>query len=92
METSNHSITANDSLIATPAEQSIPFVDRRDSRIQRKSPGIERRQFTNSFEGLSADAAELGRAIDLYKLNNRRRFINYEEMLQVIRSLGYRKS
>lgn len=93
MDSLNNSIASlNDSLIATPSEQTVPFVDRRDSQIQRKSAGIERRQFTNSFEGLSPDAAELGRAIDLYKLNNRRRFINYEEMLQVIRSLGYNKS
>jgi hypothetical protein len=40
---------------------------------------------------LSADAAELGSAIDQYKLLNRRRYITYEEMLGVIKSLGYSK-
>jgi hypothetical protein len=68
------------------------FVDRRAGSIQRKSPGIERRQFTDSHSDLSPEAAELGRAIDAYKLAHRRRFINHEEMLQIIQSLGYRKS
>ena len=75
------------------AGTSIPpvFVDRRNSERQRKSNGLERRQFTNSFAELSQEAAELGRAIDQYKLMHRRRFINYEEMLNVIKSLGYEK-
>ncbi len=68
------------------------FVDRRNEVVQRKSPGIERRQFTNSHQDLSPEAAELGQAIDAYKLAHRRRFINHEEMLQIIQSLGYRKS
>lgn len=67
------------------------FVDRRNESLQRKSPGMERRQFTNSHSELSAEAAELGRAIDAYKLAHRRRFINHEEMLQIIKSLGYSK-
>lgn len=76
-----------------PNDTSIPpvFVDRRNSETQRKSTGLERRQFSNSFSELSPDAAELGRAIDQYKLMHRRRFINYEEMLAVIKSLGYEK-
>jgi hypothetical protein len=68
------------------------FVDRRDPDAQRKTPGIERRQFSNSHQELSPEAAELGRAIDQYKLVNRRRFITYEEMLGVIKQLGYSKS
>lgn len=67
------------------------FVDRRAGAAQRKSPGIERRQFTDSHSNLSPEAAELGQAIDAYKLAHRRRFINHEEMLQIIQSLGYRK-
>ncbi len=76
-----------------PNDTSIPpvFVDRRNSENQRKSTGLERRQFSNSFSDLSPEAAELGRAIDQYKLMHRRRFINYEEMLAVIKSLGYEK-
>ena len=76
--------------MSTTADQSN-FIDRRDPNAQRQSPGVERRQFTNSHDGLSPDAAELGRAIDQYKLMNRRRFITYEEMLAVIKSLGYEK-
>jgi hypothetical protein len=34
---------------------------------------------------------ELADAIDSYKLAHRRRFITSEEMLRVVRSLGYNK-
>ena len=51
----------------------------------------ERRQFVNSYSDLSAEAAELARAIDQYKVMHRRRFINFEEMLGVVKSLGYRR-
>jgi hypothetical protein len=54
-------------------------------------PGFERRQFTNSHEELSTEAQELALAIDGYKMRHRRRFINSEEMLAVIKSLGYHK-
>ena len=67
------------------------FVDRRNPDNQRKTTGLERRQFTNSFSEISQEAGELGGAIDQYKLINRRRFINYEELLSVIKSLGYEK-
>ncbi len=67
------------------------FVDRRDYSMPGPPPTCERRQFTNSLDGLSPDAAELARAIDEYKLRHRRRFITYEEMLGVIKSLGYHK-
>jgi hypothetical protein len=68
-----------------------PFVDRRHSGDADYRPAVERRQFANSHEELTPDAAELARAIDRYKLVNRRRFITYEEMLGVIKSLGYAK-
>jgi hypothetical protein len=67
------------------------FVDRRDYSAPGTQPGRERRQFTNSHEGLSPDAAELARAIDEYKVRHRRRFITYEEMLTVIQGLGYHR-
>ena len=67
------------------------FVERRDSDVSGQSPIVERRQFSNSHNGLSPDAAELARAIDQYKLVHRRRFIDFEEMLAVIKSLGYSK-
>jgi hypothetical protein len=68
------------------------FVDRRGPAISEGMPAIsERRQFANSHEGLSPDAAELAQAIDHYKMRHRRRFITFEEMLAVIRSLGYHR-
>jgi hypothetical protein len=54
-------------------------------------PLFERRQFANSYEELSPAAAELARAIDSYKVQHRRRFVTFEEMLAVIKSLGYSK-
>jgi hypothetical protein len=69
-----------------------PFVDRRDPQVRRNSPGLERRQFSDGRASLSPDAAELGSAIDLYKLKNCRKYISYEEMLSVIKSLGYEKT
>lgn len=68
-----------------------PFVDRR-SATSPDAPGRERRQFANSYEELSPEAAELASAIDGYKLQHRRRFITFEEMLAVIKSLGYERN
>ncbi len=68
-----------------------PFVDRRSYEMGVESPSRERRQFTNSHEGLSPEAREFALAVDHYKLAHRRRFITYEEMLNVVKSLGYHK-
>jgi hypothetical protein len=65
------------------------FIDRRNGGSA--TPGIERRQFANSYEDLSPDARELAQAIDSYKLVHRRRFVTFEEMLSVMKSLGYSK-
>ncbi|MCA9188835.1 MAG: hypothetical protein KDA99_24590 [Planctomycetales bacterium] len=65
-----------------------PFVDRRNTPV---APAVERRQFANSYDGLSSQARELAQAIDQYKVRHRRRFITFEEMLSVIESLGYHK-
>jgi len=73
----------------TPAEQ---FVDRRNYDVGQEVPVRERRQFSNSHEGLTPDARDLAIAIDEYKLRHRRRFITFEEMLSVIESLGYAKA
>lgn len=66
-----------------------PFVDRRNYTVQAGTPQRERRQFTNSHDELSPEARALAQAIDSYKLMHRRRFITYEEMLSVVKSLGY---
>jgi hypothetical protein len=65
------------------------FIDRRGPAHHAHAPLFERRQFANSYEELSPDAAELARAIDGYKVQHRRRFITFEEMLAVMKSLGY---
>jgi len=70
---------------------SQPFVDRRNYSTPSPAPVRERRQFSNSYVDLSPEARELATAIDRYKLHHRRRFINYEEMLTVIKTLGYHK-
>ena len=70
-------------------ESPVSFVDRRSPVAVERMPICERRQFSNSHDELSPEAAELARAIDQYKLLHRRRFITYEEMLAVVKSLGY---
>jgi len=67
------------------------FLDRRNNNALQSEPVFERRQFANSYDELSPDAAELARAIDGYKLQHRRRFVTFEEMLAVIKSLGYQR-
>jgi hypothetical protein len=68
------------------------FVDRRSGGRNKSAPGLERRQFSDSYDDLTPDAAELGQAIDQYKLINRRRYISYEEMISIVKSLGYSKN
>jgi len=78
-------------------QPNYPFIQRRGMNPSAPQgapppPGTERRnQFGNCYDGLSPDAQQLAEAIDQYKLQNRRRFITYEEMLSVIKSLGYHK-
>jgi len=66
------------------------FIDRR-SHIPGSAPSRERRQFSNSHDDLSPEARDLAVAIDQYKLMHRRRFITFEEMLSVVKDLGYHK-
>jgi hypothetical protein len=75
-------------LLETPPEF---FFDRRNRDDSFGAPGRERRQFSDGHDELSPDAQELAAAIDTYKLSHRRRFITYEEMLAVVKSLGYQK-
>ena len=69
----------------------IPFIERRNPAAVEQMPICERRQFANSHDDLSPEAAELARSIDQYKLLHRRRFITFEEMLSVVKSLGYHR-
>ena len=66
-----------------------PFFERR--RIINDAPGSERRQFASSHDELSPDAKELALAIDSYKIQHSRRYITFEEMLGVVKQLGYSK-
>jgi hypothetical protein len=77
--------------MTTSTSTEATFVDRRSYDPGVGTPSRERRQFTNSHAELSSDACELAQAIDQYKLTHRRRFITYEEMLSVVKSLGYRR-
>ena len=63
------------------------FVDRRESGGE--SGRSERRQFGSTHSDLSPDAFELATAIDRYKVEHRRRYITCEEMLAVVKQLGY---
>lgn len=74
---------------STVVTEESAFIDRRDPYSASEGQSRERRQFVNSHDELSPDAAELARAIDSYKLSHRRRFINFEEMLGIVKSLGY---
>lgn len=71
--------------------QSVPFPDRRQGGGSANDAHLERRQFGNSHAHLSPGARELGLAIDRYKLENRRRFVTYEEIYEVVLKLGYAK-
>jgi hypothetical protein len=77
--------------LQTESNLETTFEDRRNVRLAGYK-GVERRQFGNSHRGLSPDAQELAEAIDSYKLEHRRRYITFEEMLCVIHDLGYVKS
>jgi hypothetical protein len=73
-----------------PSAPALPFVDRR--RAATDSPvGRERRQFQDSREAGRPEVNELADAIDQYKLAHRRRFITFEELYDVMASLGYHK-
>ena len=71
-----------------PAEATV-FVDRRKGPPSPGGAASERRQFGNSHHDLTPDGRELAAAIDEYKVSYRRRYITPDEMLQIVRSLGY---
>ena len=76
--------------MSTVLDQVEAFIDRRNYG-DGATPSRERRQFSNSHDGLSPDGRDLAQAIDGYKLSHRRRFITYDEILGVVKSLGYHK-
>lgn len=67
------------------------FLERRQ-RDQGASPmGSERRQFRDGNRSARPEVAELANAIDDYKVAYRRRFITFEELFDVMASLGYHR-
>lgn len=66
------------------------FVDRRESATE-NTPKTERRQFSDEHKSDRPEVDELATAIDDYKVRNRRRFITFEEIYDVMVSLGYHK-
>ena len=68
------------------------FIERRSHSSTGAAVERQRRQFADSHDELSFEAKELAQAVDAYKLTHRRRFITHEEMLHVIKSLGYERS
>jgi hypothetical protein len=76
-------------VLEQPTSDANLGTDRRQREFAGGYTGLERRQFSDSRDELSPDAAQLAQAIDDYKLRHRRRFINFEEMLHVIKALGY---
>lgn len=72
----------------SPADE---FVNRRETPSGKSPAGGERRQFVDSRDALPDDVRELAEAIDRYKVSRRRRFITVEEVLSVVKGLGYHK-
>lgn len=67
------------------------FIDRRQRDVGANSAVGERRQFRDGNRSSRPEVAELANAIDDYKLAYRRRFITFEELFDVMTSLGYHK-
>ena len=68
---------------------SSDFIDRRKSAAT--AEGFERRQFQDGNRSNRVEVAEFADAVDEYKIANRRRFITFEELFDVMTSLGYHK-
>lgn len=82
----------NVSALQQPDQSGQTFEDRRNRDGGARPEGLpERRQFRDARNYTNPAAAELGDAIDQYKLENRRRFITWDELYEVITSLGYKK-
>lgn len=67
------------------------FVDRRRDESTPEASVLERRQFRDGNRSSRPEVAELANAIDDYKIAHRRRFITFEELFDVMTSLGYNK-
>ena len=79
-------------------KRTIPVaVERRsgkDRRLEKEKEGERRRQVdpTTCEKDYNEDEIAFMQAMDLYKRRNRRPFPTWSEVLEVLRSLGYRKT
>lgn len=76
---------------ALEQQNSLPFVDRRGTGDSARSGVPERRQFSSSPTLGRPEVTEFAEAVDQYKLRHRRRFITFEELFEVMTTLGYHK-
>lgn len=70
----------------SPAAFTRTAIDNSAAESRRETPFSE-----SAHQDLTPAARELAQEIDRYKFRHRRRFINYEEILSVVKTLGYRK-
>lgn len=66
------------------------FQNRRRTN-QSDGSGRERRQFCDGKRSSRPEVVELADAVDNYKAQNCRRFITFEELFDVMQSLGYHR-
>lgn len=67
------------------------FVDRRQHEAGAVPTVSERRQFRDGDRSARPEVSELANAVDDYKIAHHRRFITFEELLDVMTSIGYHK-
>ena len=75
-------------------KRSIPVAVERRSGTERREKGERRRQVdpTTCEKDYSDEEIIFMKAMDQYKRSNRRPFPTWSEVLEVLRSLGYRKT
>lgn len=82
---------AEQTLVEAPP---VGFVERRQRDLGAAvagAAGFERRQFRDGNRSARPEVAELANAIDDYKVAHHRRFITFEELFDVMTSLGYHR-
>lgn len=77
-------------MLEATEQQPAGFINRRQAPGARPD-GSERRQFVDSRKTGRPEVTELAEAIDAYKLRHRRRFITFDELFDVLQTLGYSK-
>lgn len=67
------------------------FTERRQRDAGAAPTGSERRQFRDGDRSARPEVSELANAVDDYKVAHHRRFITFEELFDVMTSIGYHK-